>query len=156
MAGVFAKRLSKELRDLQARPPAGISIRDLPDIDSLACWNIRIEGAPGTLFQGEVFNLQVRCRLLFLQNYPLESPEVVFTGPNIPAHPHIYTNGHICLSILYDQWSPALTVSSVCLSILSMLSSCTRKGLPPGNDAYVASARKSPKDTLWAFHDDSV
>ncbi|CAM9973738.1 unnamed protein product, partial [Choristocarpus tenellus] len=44
-------------------------------------------------------------------------------------HPHIYSNGHICLSILYDEWSPALTIQSVCLSILSMLSSCT--GKPP-------------------------
>jgi len=33
------------------------------------------------------------------------------------------------LSILYDQWSPALTCQSVCLSIQSMLASCTEKVL---------------------------
>lgn len=53
--------------------------------------------------------------------------QVMFTGENIPVHPHVYSNGHICLSILTEDWSPALSVQSVCLSIISMLSSCKEK-----------------------------
>ena len=34
---------------------------------------------------------------------------------------------HLSADILYDSWSPAMTVSSVCISILSMLSSSPAK-----------------------------
>jgi len=150
MQARYTRRLQKELAEIQKSPPPGLSVQD---VVSLQRWTINCLGAPGSIYDGEKFQLQ----FTFPPNYPLESPEVIFVGPHVPLHPHIYTNGHICLSILYDAWSPALSVSSVVLSILSMLSSCTEKQLPPGNDAYVKNALgKSPKETRWWFHDDTV
>jgi len=121
--------------------------------DDVKRWVVRLRGTQGSLYDGEVFHL----RFVFGTNYPFDPPEVVFVGPTPPVHPHIYSNGHICLSILYDSWSPALSVRSVCLSILSMLSSCTEKERPPDDYRYcLSSSGRSPKETKWVFHDDKV
>ncbi|CAG8612383.1 9030_t:CDS:2 [Ambispora leptoticha] len=144
---LFSKRLSKEFRELSMSPPAGIEVLEA---DTFKSWKLSLEGVEGTLYAGERFTLEFR----FSPNYPMESPEVVFID-NVPIHPHD-SNGHICLNVLYDQWSPVLSVRSVCLSLQSMLSSCTKKERPPDDGRYTKHARISPKHTQWAFHDDSV
>ncbi|XP_002735368.1 ubiquitin-conjugating enzyme E2 W, partial [Saccoglossus kowalevskii] len=111
-------------------------------------WLIDLEGAPGSLYEGEKYQL----RFKFGSRYPFDSPEVVFMGTTIPVHPHVYSNGHICLSILTEDWSPALSVQSVCLSIVSMLSSCKEKKRPPDNTFYVRTCSKNPKKTKWWYH----
>ena len=84
----------------------------------------------------------------------MESPEVVFVGKP-PVHEHIYSNGYICLSVLYDGWSPAMNASSICNSILSMISSATVKKKPENDSSFMSRANgRSPKEFNWVFEDD--
>lgn len=133
-------------------PPVGVHVNAENISQNLSEWVVDLSGAPGTLYEGETFKLQFK----FGTRYPFDSPEVVFIGSNIPVHPHVYSNGHICLSILTDDWSPALSVQSVCLSIVSMLSSCKVKKRPVDNSFYIKTCSDNPKKTRWWYHDDTV
>lgn len=140
-----ATRLSKEYSTLINKPIDGVSV-ELRD-DNMYTWTVSV--ACSGIYEGEVHQMA----FTFPSNYPFEAPEVTFITDII--HPHIYSNGHICLDILYDGWSPALSVSAICLSIVSMLASCEAKERPPGNDRYVQSTHgRSSKQTRWAFHDE--
>lgn len=143
-----SRRIAKELEKFQADDD-GLKVQ----VISSDVWCIRFTGAVGTIYEGEDFALRVK----FTAEYPIDSPQVVFELP-APVHPHIYSNGHICLNILGEDWSPALTVKSICLSVLSMLSSATIKALPPDNSTYTMTKdnRSNPKHTSFVYHDDSV
>lgn len=56
-------------------------------------------------YSGGVFFLGIH----FPTDYPFKPPKVNFTTRIY--HPNINSNGSICLDILRDQWSPALTIS---------------------------------------------
>ncbi|XP_019708603.1 probable ubiquitin-conjugating enzyme E2 16 isoform X1 [Elaeis guineensis] len=132
LSKIASNRLQKELKEWQVNPPVGFKQKPT---DNLQRWIIEVVGAPGTVYANETYKLQVD----FPEHYPMEAPQVIFLHP-APLHPHVYSNGHICLDILYDSWSPAMTQR------------------PADNDRYVKNCKngRSPKETRWWFHDDKV
>ncbi|GJV46200.1 ubiquitin-conjugating enzyme 28 [Tanacetum coccineum] len=78
-------------------------------------WQATIMGPTDSPFTGGVFLVSIH----FPPDYPFKPPKVSFKTKVF--HPNINSNGSICLDILKEQWSPALTISKVLLSICSLL-----------------------------------
>ena len=108
------KRIKKELTELSRDPPHNCSDGPVNDND-LFHWQATLQGPSDSSFQGGLFFLNIH----FPNDYPFKPPKVTFTTKIY--HPNINSNGSICLDILKDQWSPALTISKVLLSISSLL-----------------------------------
>lgn len=108
-----AKRIKKELKEMSKDVPFNCSAAPLGD--DLFEWQAVLMGPVDSVYQGGVFHMKIR----FPSDYPFKPPKVTFVTRIY--HPNVNANGGICLDILKDQWSPALTVSKVLLSISSLL-----------------------------------
>ena len=118
------KRIKKELIELQKSPPENCSAGPINDND-LFQWRATIMGPEGTPYHGGIFNLKISLPA----DYPFKAPHISFTTKIY--HCNVNSNGSICLDILKDNWSPALTISKALLSICSLM------GDPNPNDPLV-------------------
>ena len=108
-----SKRIQNELKELQKDPPSSCSAG--PEGDNLYKWKGVIFGPAESPYEGGVFTLSIE----FPEDYPFRPPHVHFITK--VYHPNINASGSICLDILKDKWSPALSISKVLLSIESLL-----------------------------------
>lgn len=108
-----SKRIQKELLDLQKDPPTSCSAG--PVGEDLFQWQATIMGPADSAYAGGVFVVAI----YFPPDYPFKPPKVSFRTK--VYHPNVNAQGAICLDILKEQWSPALTISKVLLSICSLL-----------------------------------
>ena len=108
------RRLQKDLRELEQDSPSNCSAS--PNGDDLFNWTATIIGPSDTPYENGIFNLN----LSFPTDYPFKPPRITFQTKIY--HPNINGNGAVCLDILKTQWSPALSLVKVLLSVCSLLS----------------------------------
>ena len=106
-------RLKRELGNLVKNPPSNCSAGIIDD--DLFHWNATIIGPNETPYEGGIFKLDI----YFPSNYPFKPPKCNFITKIY--HPNINSAGSICIDILRNNWSPALSVSKILLSISSLL-----------------------------------
>ena len=110
---MLARRLNRELKVIQDEPVENCSAG--PIGDDLTKWQATIFGPKDTPYENGVFNLNIE----FTEEYPYKPPIVYFTTPIY--HCNINSKGGICLDILKNNWSPALTINKLLMSICSLL-----------------------------------
>ncbi|MBA0593127.1 hypothetical protein Gorai_010086 [Gossypium raimondii] len=103
-------RVQKELQEC-SREKDSSGIRVSPKSDNLARLTGIIPGPLGTPYEGGSFEIG----FYFADGYPFEPPKMKFVTK-------VCQSGAICLDILKDQWSPALTLKTALLSVQALLS----------------------------------
>ena len=132
------KRIKKELNDISKDPPSNCTAG--PHNDDMFFWDATLFGPRDSPYEGGVFSLRIQ----FPEDYPFKPPRVGFVTRLY--HVNVNDKGGICLDILKDQWSPALTISKVLLSICSLLTD------PNPDDPLVPEIAKKFKSDREGFN----
>uniref|UniRef100_A0A6T6GPZ5 E2 ubiquitin-conjugating enzyme n=1 Tax=Craspedostauros australis TaxID=1486917 RepID=A0A6T6GPZ5_9STRA len=130
-------RLAKEV-DVVGKDDKTSGVKAVPyDGSNLSHLKGTINGPVGTCYEGGVFEIDI----VIPKQYPFEPPKMKFLTKI--WHPNISSQtGAICLDILKDQWSPALTIKTALLSLQALM--CSPEPADP-QDAEVAKMYTSDR-----------
>lgn len=148
MSATSIRRLRKEWSDInleieesKKNGDSGNSKSDQMKVElvgeNITHWSVNLPGPTQSPFENGIFHLDIQ----YPTDYPFKPPVIKFVTK--VYHPNISSLGAICLDILKDQWSPALSIYKVLLSISSLLAD------PNPNDplsADVATVYKNDRE----------
>ncbi|KAF5340370.1 hypothetical protein D9611_007780 [Ephemerocybe angulata] len=107
------KRINREMQDLQKEDLGDITLAPLET--NMHIWRGTIPGPEGSVYEGGVFHVEV----VLPNDYPFSAPKAIFKTRIY--HMNISDQGNICIDILKHNWSPALSLFKVMLSLSSLL-----------------------------------
>eukprot|EP00486_Rosalina_sp_Unknown_P002532 CAMPEP_0201567396 /NCGR_PEP_ID=MMETSP0190_2-20130828/7896_1 /ASSEMBLY_ACC=CAM_ASM_000263 /TAXON_ID=37353 /ORGANISM="Rosalina sp." /LENGTH=195 /DNA_ID=CAMNT_0047987357 /DNA_START=130 /DNA_END=717 /DNA_ORIENTATION=+ len=133
-------RIRKELKDFQKKKNDGAGVEAEVVGKDMQHWIGRLKGPDDTPYDGGIFTVDIKIP----DQYPFAPPKVTFNTrlwhPNVSSQ-----TGAICLDILKDQWSPAMTIRTVLLSLQALL--CAPEPDDP-QDAQVAQQYKKDRNAF--------
>ncbi|KAF8178478.1 ubiquitin-conjugating enzyme/RWD-like protein [Pholiota molesta] len=136
LSSMTMKRINREIADLKREDLGDIVLQ--PSDHSLIIWNGSIPGPEGSLYEGGVFAVEI----VLPPDYPFSAPKVIFKTRIY--HMNISEQGSICIDILKQNWSPALSLFKVMLSLSSLLTDPNPKDplVPSIATQYVRSRKQ--------------
>jgi ubiquitin-conjugating enzyme E2 D/E len=119
-------RIVSDLKNLVNHDiPETIKDVEINDDDVYSEHHVILKGPIDTPYENGIFKISINMPV----DYPFKPPKLIFKTRIY--HPNIASDGTICIDILKDQWSSALRLNSVILSISDLLSN------PNPNDPLV-------------------
>ncbi|KAI0295787.1 ubiquitin-conjugating enzyme/RWD-like protein [Russula brevipes] len=133
-SGTTLKRIQREISDLKKEDLGDISVGPINDNPFL--WKARIPGPQGSVYEGGVFDVEITlghdypCASFLHQHSArarenLRGSSQIFRSEGSISNPDIsyeYSEkGNVCIDILKNNWSPALSIFKVVLSLSSLL-----------------------------------
>ena len=109
------KRIMKEINDVAKGDSSYEGCHLFPDADNVHLMKALITGPAGSPFEGGTFVLNISCP----SDYPFRPPDVTFETP--VYHCNMSDSGQICLDILRESWSPALTILQAIAAVRVLL-----------------------------------
>jgi ubiquitin-conjugating enzyme (huntingtin interacting protein 2) len=113
--GIDVKRLKKELIETQRSPDKPVCAQLVTDGDYFN-WTGEVKGPQDSPYENGIFRVIIGIP----PEYPYKPPKMRF-GVKL-WHPNVSSQtGAICLDVLGKEWSPALTIRTVLLSLQALL-----------------------------------
>ena len=133
-------RIKKEYNDLQKEKNTNVQVKLVNN--DFRHWKGRIKGPIDTCYQGGIFDVDI----IIPDDYPFKPPKMKFDTKI--WHPNISSvTGAICLDILKNEWTPALTIRTALISLQALM--CE----PVPNDPQDAVVAKQYMSDIKLFNE---
>ena len=135
-------RIKKEYQDLQKEKNSNVQVKLVNN--DIRHWKGRIKGPIDTCYQGGIFDVDI----IIPDDYPFKPPKMKFDTKI--WHPNISSvTGAICLDILKNEWTPALTIRTALISLQALM--CE----PVPNDPQDAVVAKQYMSDIKLFNENA-
>ena len=141
--GATLKRINTEINAINTKNEENNITAGPKNENNIFQWSATILGPEGSPYEDGTFILDIDIP----NNYPFKPPKINFRTKIY--HPNINDHGSICLDILADKWSTALTIEATLLSISSLLTD------PNPDDPLVATIAKEYVNDRKIFNENA-